>query len=45
MEVWGSIPDTVIGADVLEHREKTLLRMLEAAEADPELPRIRSPAR
>src|SRR6516165_6612739 len=34
MKVWGSIPDTVIGAGVLEHREKTLLRMLENAEAD-----------
>ena len=38
MEVWGSIPDTVIGANVLEHREKTLLKMLEAAEADPNFP-------
>jgi cytochrome P450 len=38
MEVWGSIPDTVIGANVLEQREKTLLKMLEAAEADPDFP-------
>jgi cytochrome P450 len=38
MEVWGSIPDTVIGANVLEHREKTLLRMLQEAEADPSFP-------
>ncbi len=38
MEVWASIPDTVIGANVLEHREKTLLRMLQAAEADPNFP-------
>lgn len=38
MEVWGSIPDTVIGAHVLEQREKTLLKMLEAAEADPSFP-------
>ena len=38
MEIWGSIPDTVIGAGVLEHREKTLLRMLEEAEADPNFP-------
>jgi cytochrome P450 len=38
MEVWGSIPDTVIGANVLEQREKTLLKMLEAAEADPNFP-------
>ena len=38
MKVWGSIPDTVIGAGVLEHREKTLFRMLENAEADPNFP-------
>jgi cytochrome P450 len=38
MEVWGSIPDTVIGANVLEQREKTLLKMLEAAEANPDFP-------
>jgi cytochrome P450 len=38
MEVWGSIPDTVIGANLLEHREKTLLRMLQEAEADPSFP-------
>jgi cytochrome P450 len=38
MEVWGSIPDTVIGANVLEHREKTLLKMLQEAEADPSFP-------
>jgi enediyne biosynthesis protein E7 len=38
MEVWGSIPDTVMGANVLEYREKTLLNMLQAAEADPGFP-------
>jgi cytochrome P450 len=38
MEVWGSIPDTVIGANLLQHREKTLLRMLQEAEADPSFP-------
>ena len=38
MEVWGSIPEMVTGAGILEHREKTLLRMLEAAEADPNFP-------
>jgi enediyne biosynthesis protein E7 len=38
MEVWGSIPDTVMGANVLEYREKTLLKMLQAAEADPSFP-------
>ena len=26
MEVWGSIPDTVIGANIVDHREKTLLK-------------------
>jgi cytochrome P450 len=38
MEVWGSIPEMVTGAGTLEHREKTLLRMLEDAEADPNFP-------
>jgi cytochrome P450 len=38
MEVWGSIPEMVTGAGILEHREKTLLKMLEAAEADPNFP-------
>jgi cytochrome P450 len=38
MEVWGSIPDTVMGAHVLEYRGKTLLNMLQAAEADPGFP-------
>jgi cytochrome P450 len=38
MEVWGSIPEMVTGAGILEHREKTLLRMLEQAEADPNFP-------
>ena len=38
MEVWGAIPDTVMGANVLEYREKTLLNMLQAAEADPGFP-------
>jgi len=38
MEVWHSIPDTVIGANILEHRENTLLKMLERAEADTDLP-------
>jgi cytochrome P450 len=38
MEVWASIPDTVIGANVLDYREKTLLKMLQAAEADPNFP-------
>src|SRR4029079_1891128 len=30
MEVWGSIPETVMGPNVLEYREKTLLNMLQA---------------
>lgn len=38
MEVWGGLPDTVLGAPVVEHRQKTLLRMLEEAEADPNFP-------
>jgi enediyne biosynthesis protein E7 len=38
MEVWDSIPDSVIGAGILEHREKTLLRMLENASSDPDFP-------
>src|SRR3972149_3832144 len=38
MEIWGSIPEMVIGANIVDHREKTLLKMLEAAEADPSFP-------
>lgn len=38
MEVWGGVPDSVLGAPVLDHREQTLLKMLEAAEADPDFP-------
>ncbi len=38
MEVWGQIPEMVTGAGVLDHREKTLLAMLEAAAADPSFP-------
>jgi cytochrome P450 len=38
MEVWHSIPDTVMNASILEHRDKTLLKMLEQAEADPNFP-------
>ena len=44
MKVWGSIPDTVIGAGVLEHREKTLLPHAGECRGRPELPRVRSPA-
>ena len=38
MEIWGEIPETVIGANIVDHRDKTLLKMLEAAEADPSFP-------
>jgi cytochrome P450 len=38
MEIWHSVPDMVMGANILEHREKTLLTMLQQAEADPEFP-------
>jgi cytochrome P450 len=38
MEIWGSIPETVIGADIVDHREKTLLNMILEAEADPDFP-------
>ena len=38
MEVWHSIPDMVMGANVLENREKTLLTMLKDAEANPDFP-------
>ena len=34
----GPIPETVIGANIVDHRDKTLLKMLEAAEADPSFP-------
>lgn len=38
MEVWGEMPGTVIEAGIIDHREKTLLKMLEDAEADPDFP-------
>ena len=38
MEVWGSVPETVIGADPREGREKTLLTMIQAAVNDPDVP-------
>ena len=44
MKVWGQIPETVIGAGVLEHREKTLLQHAGGGRSRSELPRIRSPA-
>ncbi len=38
MDLWISVPDTVIGAVPRDYREKHLLQMLQAAEADPEIP-------
>jgi cytochrome P450 len=38
MEAWASVPPDVIAADPREARERTLLRMIEAAVADPTIP-------
>ena len=38
MEIWASVPSTVISADPREERERTLLTMIEAAVADPSVP-------
>jgi cytochrome P450 len=38
MEVWGEMPGTVMDAGIIDHREKTLLKMLEDAEADADFP-------
>lgn len=38
MYEWGAVPDKVMGADVIDRRSKTLLSMLQAAEADPTFP-------
>jgi cytochrome P450 len=38
MEVWAGVPPTVIAADPREERERTLLKMIEAAVADPAVP-------
>jgi len=38
MDVWAGVPDLVLAANPREHREKTLLKMIEAAVADPEVP-------
>ena len=38
MEVWASVPPAVFGADPREERERTLLKMIEAAVADPAVP-------
>ena len=38
MEVWAGVPDLVMASDPREHRDKTLLKMIQAAVADPEIP-------
>jgi cytochrome P450 len=38
MAVWGSVPPEVFAADPREARERTLLKMIEAAVADPSVP-------
>jgi cytochrome P450 len=38
MEVWAGVPPTVFAADPREERERTLLKMIEAAVADPTVP-------
>src|SRR5689334_7158676 len=38
MDVWAGVPPEVIAADPREARERTLLKMIEAAVADPTIP-------
>jgi cytochrome P450 len=38
MDVWGGVPPTVFAAEPREERERTLLKMIEAAVADPAIP-------
>jgi cytochrome P450 len=38
MDVWAGVPPEVFAADPREERERTLLKMIEAAVADPEVP-------
>ena len=38
MEVWASVPPSVMAANPREERERTLLTMIEAAVADPSIP-------
>jgi cytochrome P450 len=38
MEIWGNVPPTIFAADPREERERTLLKMIEAAVADPTVP-------
>ncbi len=44
MEVWAGVPPEVFAADPREERERTLLKMIEAAVADPVDPRVRPAA-
>ncbi|MFM1815422.1 MAG: hypothetical protein RLZ98_2117 [Pseudomonadota bacterium] len=38
MDVWASVPPAVIAADPREDRERTLLKMIQDAVADPDIP-------
>ncbi|MCB1515369.1 MAG: cytochrome P450 [Hyphomicrobiaceae bacterium] len=38
MEAWAAVPPAVIGADPRDHREKTLLKLIEDCVADPAIP-------
>jgi len=38
METWHNVPDLVLAAEPREHRERTLLKMIEAVVADPDVP-------
>lgn len=38
MEHWGALPDSVLAAPIIHDRENTLLKMILAAEADPDFP-------
>ena len=38
MQVWGSVPPAVIASDPREERERTLLKMIQAAVDDPAVP-------
>lgn len=38
MEGWGSVPDEILDSALIDNREKTLLKMILDAEADPEFP-------
>ncbi|MGL4395685.1 MAG: cytochrome P450 [Hyphomicrobium sp.] len=38
VDAWWSVPPAVMAADPRDHRERTLLKLIEAATADPNLP-------